>query len=198
MSKGKTWGFLEPMPSTDSVGRIEAGGRSFMGRGHYVSQPPWGFGPYPIGRWLRLACPHLSITFPNPTILPSPPCSLPWRLPNINCTPSSTSLIQWRARARIQREGRRKGLFSFVLSLSQVGCIFPLITAQIRQSSVPRQGTTPSPYPFRAPVAGPGALQWPSCLSRLQNTFVNITYVKFSLNYPFWMCFVHPALTPTY
>lgn len=31
MSKGTTWGFPEPMPSTDAVGRVEAGGRSLMG-----------------------------------------------------------------------------------------------------------------------------------------------------------------------
>ena len=31
MSKGTTWGFLEPIASTDAVGRVEAGGRSLMG-----------------------------------------------------------------------------------------------------------------------------------------------------------------------
>lgn len=83
-------------------------------------------------------------------------------------------------------EGRKEKGFIFICSVAVPGWMHLSTNYSSDQAVLcSRQGTAPSPYPFRAPVAGPGAPQWPSCLSRLRNTFVNITNVKLSLNYPF-------------
>lgn len=79
----------------------------------------------------------------------------------MDCTPGSLSLTQWGTLTRIQREeGERGGVFIFLSpfwSLPQVGCLFPRMIAQVRQSSLSEHRTTPSAYPFRA-CAGLGVL----------------------------------------